>query len=237
MIVLWVSVALALAACGPVGAEATQPPVLVETQEAVTEAPVTEAPATEAPAPHPAWVEYRDARYGYGIAVPCYWPIIPTPLEGFAATMTMHSYTEEYFAANSERGEWLGGIWPDGALKADVIVWENVPAEQTLVEFLTAGFESDTQEITATEEVTFGLHPALVAHTLTTFGEGLVALFRISPDRVLMFVPFPPERFENPDMLLVLASLALTADEAVTLPTVAPGAPLGTVPEGCTAGE
>ena len=48
------------------------------------------------------WIEYRDARYGYGVAIPCHWIVVPTPLEGEFATLTLRSYDEAFRAANSK---------------------------------------------------------------------------------------------------------------------------------------
>ena len=49
------------------------------------------------------WTEYRDERYGYGLAVPCHWVQLPPPLEGNFATLTVLSYDEQFRAQNSER--------------------------------------------------------------------------------------------------------------------------------------
>lgn len=67
----------------------------------------------------PVWTEYRDARYGYGLAVPSDWIIFPTPPEGVRATLVLTNFGDEGRGITSEQ-------WPKGGLKIDITVFENI---------------------------------------------------------------------------------------------------------------
>ena len=117
---------LAVASPEPPVLLSTQAPVLVPTEAATEPPPATQGPVSE-PTFMPGtagWVEYRDPRYGYGLALPCYWTVTPTPMEGTFATMSARSYSDEFFAAHSDRGVWTGDAWPAGAYKLDAVIFE-----------------------------------------------------------------------------------------------------------------
>lgn len=108
--------------------------------------------ATEAP-PHPSWVELRDAAFGHGISLPSWWTVIPTPGQGVIATMTIQSYDEAFFNANSARGVWVGGHYPEGAFKMDWIGVTQMDPALTTQAALEPLLQNDTQEIVSAEEV------------------------------------------------------------------------------------
>jgi hypothetical protein len=87
---------------------------------------LTEPRAVPMSGPAYPWIKLRDARYGYGLAVPCYWTVYPTPPQGNYAAMSMRSYDDAYFMAHSEKGGWIGGKRPEGAVSMDMVVIEGI---------------------------------------------------------------------------------------------------------------
>ena len=81
---------------------------------------------TRAPSANGAWVEYRDPRYGIGLAYPCWWVMYPIPAEGSGAALSLRSFDEDYFRANSVKGQWKDGVAPEGVYAADFLVFEGI---------------------------------------------------------------------------------------------------------------
>lgn len=244
-----------LAACQSGGAGSApaipEPPAFVT--EPVNASPnpvtlVTPTPASPAPvetavsqaasaAPHPSWVEYRDQRYGYGIALPCWWPVIPTPMEGYGGVMTTSSYDQAFFQAYSTKGWWTGNVIPEGAIKLDVGVMEEIPAGQPAVEVLRQNMDPTLETIVGSQEIAFGPNQATVVEIddprnpdePNTF----VVIFRLGEDKLLRFVAFPSSAISGSDLQQILGSLALTPGQPVRLPSVPPSPPLIELPQGC----
>ncbi len=173
------------------------------------------------------WVEYRDARYGYAIALPCYWKYIPTPMEGMFGTMTARSYSDEFFEAHSERGDWKNNIWPTGALKLDVLVIEGIDPALKLTDAVNQFYAeyATEQEISSLEEVTIGTHPALLATVIGGLsGAETVRIIyvRLAPDKLLSFLFYPNTTLDSPDAQAILNSFVLPSEGNITLPLVAP---------------
>jgi hypothetical protein len=173
------------------------------------------------------WVEYRDPRYRYAIALPCYWTYTPTPMEGMFAAMVARSYNEEFFAAHSERGNWKNDIWPEGALKMDVYVFEGVDPALNLADAVHQFYAdySTEQELTSLEEVTFGSHPALLITVTGGLSGGTVnrlVYFRLAPDKLLWFIFYPDTAMDSPDAQAIMNSLMFSSEAKLIFPSINP---------------
>jgi hypothetical protein len=163
--------------------------------------------------------------------------LLPPPLEGNFATLTIRSYDEAFRAQNSVKGEWVDGQWPGGAMKADLTVVEGVPPEQSLAEFASDLLQqSEFATLVSVEELQVGTQQAVAVVTgrsndaterHTTYA------FRLAPDKVLLMSILPEDAWQSGDMQGILGSIALSGEEPVTMPAYPPGAPIIDVPEGC----
>ncbi len=222
--ILIVSILLALAAsaCGSITISTL--PAAVATQEthpiAATELPVQPEKTSENST---AWKEVRDPRYGFGLAVPCWWPVDPLPTEGLGGVMTVKNYDEAYFNAHSNKGYWN---WPNGALKVDVVVMEGVdPAKSDADAYMQFADPTMTGLVSA-ESGQFGAHTATVV-TLSNLvntddPNTKMFVFRLTPGTLLLVAPIPQTIIDTPDFQALLASVVLTPDEPVALPTITP---------------
>jgi hypothetical protein len=187
----------------------------------------TELVSTEPVQGDSPWVEYRDPRYGYAIVLPCYWTYTPTPMEGMFAAMTAHSYSEEFFVAHSERGNWQNDIWPEGAMKMDVFVYEGVDPALDLTNAVNRFYDdySTEQELTSVEEVTIGSHPALLVTVTGGLSGGTVnrlVYFRLAPDKLIWFIYYPDIAMDSPDARAIMNSLVLSSNEELAFPSINP---------------
>ena len=210
-------------ACAPSVAPTEESSDRVPTEEPQSVPTQTEpAPQSEQPI-STAWKAVRDQRYGFGLALPCWWIVHPIPEGGFGGAMTIYNYDDAYFNANSTKGFW---DWPNGTLKMDVIVMEGVePANSDIDGYMQ--FSDPTMErVEAAESKQFGSHNATVASLVNVDNPNSpvtkVYFFRLAPDKLLMVNPVPQTIIDTPDFQAILASIALTPDEQVILPTIAP---------------
>jgi hypothetical protein len=183
-------------------------------------------------------MEVRDLVYGYGIAVPCWWWIIPTPSGGVSAAMTLHSYDEAYFQANSSKGWWSLGDFPPGVFSLDIGGWRVEDPSLSDLDAAVEAFTSAEQEVTSAEPVTVGRNAAVDVHTRSTVNpgsEGRLIVYRLDPDTLLFASAFPMSAFDSPDIRGILQSLALTPDQPIAIPTFAPSQPVIAIPAGCPA--
>jgi hypothetical protein len=182
------------------------------------------------------WIEYRDNWYGYGLALPCYWTLYTIPSQP-DAVLTMASYDEAFFRAHAEKGEWIGGQWPTGAIKMDIMVFEIVTPTLSLPEAVRYLFNTRVDgNIELLEEKSFGSNSAIVAHFISEIrpGEkGRVSFFRLSPDRVLLVNALPDTALESSDVQGILSSLAVSRQAPVMMPSFPPAPPLGQIPAAC----
>jgi hypothetical protein len=217
---------------GAVNSAATQSPVAQPVLATSTAAqPVAE--------PHAAgWVQYRDARYGYGLALPCYWVITPTPAEGSFAVMSARSFTDEFRAAHSERGVWTNDTWPAGAMKLDVLMVEDLdPAlnlPDTVRHFYT--LYAGGQEIRTIEDIPLGRGSAV----RVTVSDGLqgeetlrIIYVLLRPGTLLSLIFVPGAAFDSPDAQAILNSISLVKDQPVAYPSVEPAGPPDGGPIAC----
>ena len=196
------------------------------------------APATETLVPNASWIELRDSVYEYGIAIPCWWWVIPPPAGGVASAMTLHSYDEAYFQANSTKGWWSTGDFPPGAFKMDIGDWPVEDPSLSTLDAAIAAFASDEQEVASAEEVTIGRNPAVDLGTRSTVNPdnvGRMIVFRLRPDTLLFASAYPLSAYDSPDIQGLLESLALAPGEPINVPTYPPSEPLIDLPAGCPA--
>jgi hypothetical protein len=189
------------------------------------------------PAANSTWTEYRDERYGYGIAVPCHWVLLPPPLEGNFATLTLRSYDDEFLMKNTAKGEWMGGQWPGGAMKMDVTVIEGIAPGQAMADFVSQQLSSNEfTTLEAVNEIQIGPNQAVAVVTARSDNPSekyTTVAFRMAPEKVLMMSVVPDGAWESSDMQAILNSAALTAEDPVTVPSYGPGAPIIAVPDAC----
>jgi hypothetical protein len=212
---------VSLSACAP--AITTSEPTLVVAEEPLPlptqpeNTPQPELPITTA------WKVVRDPRYGFGLAVPCWWLVNPIPEQGIGGVMTFTNYDENYFRANSTKGFWE---WPNGTLKLDVIIVEGVDPAKPDAEAYMQFVDPTTTGLVSAEPQQIGAHNATVL-TLsnlvnTNDPHTKFFTFRLAPDKLLMVVPYPQHIMDTPDFQAILTSIVLTPDDQVVLPTTIP---------------
>jgi len=214
-------------------------PIVTPTEDVaitVTEEPLP-IPTEPEPAPQPelpvvsSWKAVRDPRFGFGLAVPCWWLVSPVPTEGFGGVMTLRNYDEAYFNANSNKGYW---DWPNGSLKIDMVIMEGIdPATSDIDGYLQ--FSDPTMEaLVSVESHQFGSHTATigtVANLINTNDPNIkLYFFRLAPDKLLMINPIPQSIITTPDFQTLLASIVLSPEEQISLPLITPAPALINAP-------
>lgn len=212
--------AILLSACGP----AVTPLAETSSIAVTTEEPLPVATQTEQPdANASSWKVVRDARYGFGLAVPCWWLVSPIPAEGFGNMMTIMNFDEAYRSANSTKGFWE---WPNGALKLDVIVLEDVDPAKSDADAYMEFVDPTTNGLVSAEPQQIGAHTltVLTLSNLVNTNDPNTKMFvyRLAPDKLLMVVALPQNITDTPDFQAILASIVLTPDEQISLPTITP---------------
>ena len=226
-----------LAACAPRGNQpAPSEPQSLEATSMPENVPPTEVvPATEAPSVSTLWVGYRDPRYGIGLAFPCWWAFTPMSTEGIGGSMYLRSVDEDYVRAHSVKGYWQDGIVPEGVFALDIGVFEGLDPTLSTVDAWASLNDPTMSEIASAEEQMIGQNQATVVQMRNVDnGSGTIStlyLFRLSPDKILMFNPHYQDRLDASDIQGILTSLSLSPDVPIQVPTVAPHEPL--IPAAC----
>lgn len=226
-----------LAACAP-------QPAPVPTEIPATEAPpaVSTLPVqpTEEVQPTPgqaatnsAWAQYRDPRYGIGFAYPCWWIMYPMPAEGIGGAISLRSFDEDYFRANSVKGQWKDGVVPEGVFAIDLGVFEGIDPAASNAEAYP--MDPETSAIVLSEDVLIGRNQATVIRlqNLVNSNDPLftVILFRLAPDKLMIFVTQQQDRLDSADVQGILNSLSLSPDQPIVVLAGAPHPPL--IPAAC----
>jgi|GEM_PF-6933645 len=212
------------AACSPLQQTPTPQAItpLEQTPPVLTE---ESAPVPQAEFPSAAWKEVRDARYGFGLAVPCWWLVSPIPPEGFGGVMGPTNYDEAYFMANSQKGFW---DWPNGTLKIDVVVMKNINSALSDTDAYMAMVDTSMEGLVASETKQTGTHTTTVLTIQNQINQNdppiRIFLYRLAPDKLIMLNPMPQSIIDTPDFQAILSSIALTPQETVSIPTSAPAA-------------
>jgi len=187
-------------------------PALETTQPADTAAPTSNA-----------WKEVRDPRFGFGLAMPCWWLVNPISTEGVGGLMTVKNYDETYFNAHSTKGFWE---WPNGALKIDLFITEGVDPAKSDVDAYMALTDSTATGLVSANPVQIGTRTAteLVLSNLVNRNDpdSRIFIYRIAPDKILGVAPTPQNIIDTPDFQALLASIVLNPSEPITLPAITP---------------
>ena len=154
-----------LAACAPqpapVPTEMPPPPKHRPMVSTIPVQPTVEAqPTPEPTAANSAWVQYRDPRYGIGLAYPCWWIMYPMPAEGIGGTISLRSFDEDYFRANSVKGQWKDGIVPEGVFTVDFRVFEGIDPAASNADAYPR--DPETSAIVSSEDKLIGQNQATV---------------------------------------------------------------------------
>jgi len=229
-LMLLLLVTLIVSACAPSVAP-------TETLEPIPKEEALEIPTQTEPAPQSelpvtsAWKAVRDVRYGFGLAVPCWWLVSPIPEQGFGGAMTITNYDEAYFMQHSNKGFWE---WPNGTLKLDLIVMEGVDPAKSDTEAYMGFVDPSMTGMVSAEQQSIGGHTVTVVTlaNLINTSDPHTRLFihRLSPDKLLIVAPIPQTVIETPDFQAILASIVLSPDEQVALPTITPAPALINAP-------
>ena len=221
-----------LAACSP---QITQEPFPFETQPVETSIPENAPPTkivspTEMPVSNSEWVTYRDLRYGVGLAYPCWWAFTPMPAEGYGGAMTLRSFDEVYFRAHSTKGNWNGSVPPEGVFAIDVGVFEGFDPAMSITDAWATVTDPTMSIIASSEERTIGQNQATVIQMQNVVNRDdplfTMYLFRLAPDKILMFSPLFQDRLDSKDVQGILTSLSLNPDQPIIVPAFAPHEPL-----------
>jgi hypothetical protein len=153
--------------------------------------------------------------------------------------MTARSYSDDFFKANSERGEWMQGVIPAGAYKMDVIVVEDIDPSLSLEEAIRYFYKTyvNEQELLSVEETSFGRHQGAVATAQGGLQGGETThtvFFPLSAGRLVLFAFLPNAALDAADIQSMLGSFTTSPDEPVTLPLRAPSGPPDGDPVSCT---
>jgi hypothetical protein len=169
------------------------------------------------------WKEIRQSGTGVGFAVPCGWVVGEMPAEGAVRSQTMRSYDEAFFAANSVKGDWKDGIWPEGAYKLDLTLVESVDPNLSTFEAYSRLVDSSMETVSDGAEVRLGAN----TWTELTIRSVLrpeqpatkIYVFRLSPDRMLIAAAYPlGTAIASFDVQTILASFVMGSEQAVALP-------------------
>lgn len=223
-----------VAACAPQPAPAPtdipapEAPTVVSTIPVQPTVGVQSIPTSEQPAANSVWVQYRDPRYGIGVAYPCWWIMYPMPADGIGATLGLRSFDEDYFRANSVKGMWKDGIPPEGVFTADFVVFEGIdPAKSNAdaypIDPMASAIASSEDKLIGQNQATVIQLKDLVNSNAPLF---TVILFRLAPDKLLAFVSQQQDRLDSADLQGILTSLSLSPDQPISVPTDIPHPPL-----------
>ncbi|MBE0672040.1 MAG: hypothetical protein IH588_15775 [Anaerolineales bacterium] len=224
---LFILTILLLAACASQASPVTIP---IPTQEQTPLPPPTVAsiPTTESnvqQTPPSAWKEIRDPRFGFGLAVPCWWIVTPIPAEGTGGVMTTKNYDDAYFTANSNKGFW---DWPNGTLKIDIVVFENINPSLSDADAYMAMVDTSMEELVSAEIQETGAHTASILTLRNLVNQNdppiRVFLYRLAPEKLILINPIPQAIIDTPDFQAILSSIVLSPQETVAIPAFAPAA-------------
>jgi len=230
ILVLLLLVTLVINACAAIVA-----PTEESVEPAIDE--LISIPTEPEPAPQPelpvvsSWKAVRDPRYGFGLAVPCWWLVTPVPAEGFGGVMTLRNYDEAYFNANSNKGFWE---WPNGSLKIDMVIMEGVDPDKSDIDGYLQFSDPTMESLVSVESQQFGSRTATMGTfaNLNNTNDPNISLFffRLAPDKLLMINPIPQSIITTPDFQALLASIVLSPEEQISLPLITPAPALINAP-------
>jgi hypothetical protein len=152
------------------------------------------------------------------------------------ATLTVRSYDEAFAQASSIKGGWIGGEWPEGAVKMDFTVYEGADPAQDLEAATRQVFETLGNLVDFVDQRPLGHHPALLVglHNPDAIGDNsAIYVVRLSPDKLLLINTIPQGEVASKDVKGILNSLAVSRAENLAYPSYPPDEPLIPTPEAC----
>jgi len=214
-------------ACTPVTATPIDTPALAPTDKPLPIPTQTEVASQPEQSVLKAWRAVRDPRYGFGLAVPCWWLVSPIPAEGSGGVMTIKNYDEAYFSAHSNKGFWN---WPNGTLKLDIVLMEGADPAKSDADAYMQFVDPTMQGLVSTESRQVGSNTVTIVtlSNLVNTNDPNTQLFvyRLSPSIILMVAPIPQTIINTPDFQALLASIVLSPNKQITLPTITPASAL-----------
>lgn len=174
------------------------------------------------------WREVRPANTRVGFAVPCWWQVGEMPAEGGIRSLSLRSYDEAFFAANSVKGNWVDDVWPEGAFKLDLgLIAIADPNLDTASAYATL-VDPTMELIQGSRELQLGSHTwveiSLVSVLHPDQPANRVYVFRLAQNELLMVAPYPqPAAPDSAVVQALLSSFAMSSEEAVLIPEVDPG--------------
>ena len=222
-VLLLLLVTLLISSCAPSASPAEEPSAPIPTEEPQS-IPAQIEPTSQPEQPiSTAWRAVRDTRYGFGLAIPCWWIVNPIPEQGSGGAMIIKNYDEAYFNAHSNKGFWE---WPNGTMKMDVIVMEGVDPAKSDADAYMQFVDPMMTGLVSAEQQQIGSQMATVATLENLVNKSdpnsKMFIFRLAPATLLMVVPYPQTVIDSPDFQAILNSIVLTPNEKVTPPTIAP---------------
>ncbi len=223
-LLLLLVIVLSVSACGQTAAmpnedlptvAVTEEPELIATQTVLP--PQPEQPVSTA------WKAVHDPRYGFGLAIPCWWLVNPISADGNEGLQTIKNYDDAYFNAHSNKGFW---DWPNGTLKLDIVVMEDIDPAKSDADAYMQFIDPTMTGLVSAESRQIGVNTVtvLTLSNLVNTNDPNSSLFvyRLTPSTLLMVIPIPQTIANSSDFQAILASIVLTSDEQVTLPTITP---------------
>ncbi|MBL7942525.1 MAG: hypothetical protein JNM00_07150, partial [Flavobacteriales bacterium] len=140
------------------------------------------------------WSELRETRFGFGLAIPCWWIVEGMPPEGDVSTMSIQNFDDIFFNEYSENGEWIGGVPPQGVMYMEItaaITDATLTDEQAYLKYV----DPATTELAASQPRKFGANTftVLTLRNKQIQNAGLsVYVTRLDPQTILSFVSYPP---------------------------------------------
>jgi hypothetical protein len=157
------------------------------------------------------------------------------PTEGIGGAITLRSFDEEYARAHSTKGNWNGAVPPEGVFAIDIGVFEGIDPALSTTEAWASMSDPTMSVIAASEERMIGQNQATLIQMQNVNNNNdplfTMYLFRLAPDKILMFSPLFQDRLDSNDIQGVLTSLSLNPDQPIIVPAFAPHEPL--IPAAC----
>ena len=173
------------------------------------------------------WVEYWNPVFNYGLAIPSHWRVQTESQGGY---MMLWSYEQEFFDANSIKGEWINAEAPEGAVKLDFVPFENVVPEQSLATAISniLGADAEMTTVLSVEPIDIGNFDAVNVTTARPFNLNDTTTsiaIRLSPETILLVVAYPNSGLNLSDVKTILSTLVLSKSTPIIKPSTAPRPP------------
>ncbi|UCG23075.1 MAG: hypothetical protein JSW55_13020 [Chloroflexota bacterium] len=207
------------------------PPTPMPTSEPTLELPPTAGPTPKESEPSSLWATYRDEERGLGYAYPCFW---------LNQGSTISSYDGDFALEHTIRGHWIDSQPPDGVVKIDIGEFDyadyGIDDDVPLGEAITmaagdlhgdgrAAFES-IEETTIAGRTVQRVHLGELPDSWGGDPQRESYYFPIEPGRWFRVFVLPTEMIHSSSVQGLLESLALSADETITIPAFDPDAPV-----------